>query len=774
VWSLRVPAKLLTPDVSDRLESVAILTWTGQPGNPSLAISGDILTGERTGSTTDAGGDANTYRTRNVTPTSPGFILAFEDLRGDQFNDFDFNDAAFRVVPLETSDANNKLTELNITFEPLARGANFDHRLELDLNIKGGAVVTVRHYDKDGVETSSESATRTTEPIRSIKVLTSTQAELPGWGGADRGFAANTVAAQAESLRIRGGKTVVSVEVLKPELNPLFTDNPATPALNERIAQLYGFSIVLRHSDQRIRHAWTYDAGTRDIITSTAYPTASLRGYPIAQSLLVPAVWEYPIERTPIWESHALFTDNIKSGGTRSLDWYTQQVDGGKVWPTIRDLTPSVLRRTSRLMTEKTDVVTTYSSPIVGSPMRGPLSSSLDAVIAGHYTGEIDVIPMNGAAPYCVNTSPSSDSMSSPLLVDLDGDGAGEILRGFDNGDFRVWKADGTEILPVSGLPLRLNGTIKSTPAVADLNDDGTPEIVVQTGQGMLYIIRPDLSVRPGCPTTLGTPVDEGGHCVLVPSPVVVDLGAARGKAIAAVSLGGRAHLIGTNCQELPGWPMELGGETQATPAAADIDLDGVMDLVFATESGDVIAVSATPTGPRTLWRQHRLLGGVSSPLIVNFNGGLEPEVFIGSLDGSLYGYDHDGQLLAGYPATTPAAITASPCATDIDGDGLSEVIVGNDAGSLLVFKRGSAAPETIAEAGSMILTGICVADMGQDQAAEVFFGSHSGSVGYLPITLPAGQEVTDGWNGFRGSLTNAGSRLAPPPPSSVTGFLLY
>jgi len=118
----------------------------------------------------------------------------------------------------------------------------------------------------------------------------------------------------------------------------------------------------------------------------------------------------------------------------------------------------------------------------------------LDEIVIGTYgiPNTLLILDQDGSLLGKVTTSNSI--ISSPALADLNGDRIPEIIVGTSDATLMVLKADGTSFssawpitLPLSANPIVLRNDADSSPAVGDLDGDGSPEIVILTDDGILF-----------------------------------------------------------------------------------------------------------------------------------------------------------------------------------------------------------------------------------------------------------------------------------------------
>ncbi len=224
--------------------------------------------------------------------------------------------------------------------------------------------------------------------------------------------------------------------------------------------------------------------------------------------------------------------------------------------------------------------------------------------------------------------------LASPALADLDGDDQLEVLITTRHSDgtpdaLHAVRLDGTE---PAGWPYVFGvwAPSNTSPAVADLNNDGILEIVVISENDYLHVI--DEFGDPVAPYPLplvATGIDAG---IATPSPALGDLDEDGRLDIVAVEIldkhNGLVHVFDLDGNELPGWPREVEGNSESSPIVGDVSGDGVPDVIFGIGGG-------SDTGPNRI-----------------------------------YGFRASGHDLYGFPIATVGPVRATPALADLGGDG--------------------------------------------------------------------------------------------------------
>jgi len=128
-----------------------------------------------------------------------------------------------------------------------------------------------------------------------------------------------------------------------------------------------------------------------------------------------------------------------------------------------------------------------------------------------------------------------------------------------------------------------------------------------------------------------------------------------------------------------------------------------------------------------------------SSPVMADINGDGLLEVVFGSDDRNVYALSNDGRLLWNY--TTGGRVEGTPTAADIDGNNRTDVLVGSDDGSLYALDGRSGALKWKYTTGGMVRSSPAVGKLGDTFDINIVFGSYDGKI--YCITAP-GKKLWD------------------------------
>jgi hypothetical protein len=270
------------------------------------------------------------------------------------------------------------------------------------------------------------------------------------------------------------------------------------------------------------------------------------------------------------------------------------------------------------------------------------------------------IVPVNNqmrvyhhtGTPYAGFPVSGIHDLTSAAVGDLDGDGSLEIVAGdfvasgSPSDHLYAWHSDGSV---VAGFPFTATGTIKVPPALADLDHDGTREIIfdtwVNTGTDLLYVLNHN-----GLPE--------------------------------------------------PGWPLSLPYIRLSSPSTADLDLDGDLEILVGgwstTPSGEVIHAyhhNATVVSGFPVIFVNSPSGNVNStPITGDIDGDGFPEIIV-KVTNHIIALRHDGSMAAGFPVflddTNHTGTTSpTPVLGDPDNDGRVEIFAASTYNTVVLLDQ--------------------------------------------------------------------------------------
>ena len=316
------------------------------------------------------------------------------------------------------------------------------------------------------------------------------------------------------------------------------------------------------------------------------------------------------------------------------------------------------------------------------SPAAAPVDGSgYDDVFVGVGTydsgtgGAYDSFDHSGHLRFATQVSDPNQASepvyATPAVGDVNNDGVADATAGGLGLDAYSLNASSGAVNP--GWPFRTNDTVFSSPSLADVNGDGSTD-VVEGGDSTA-----------GVPVN-GRAINQGGVVyavsgtgglmwyhdfdeVVTSSPAVGNMSGSGSPQIAVgtgfywsqrgVHTSDSTKLFVLNGDGSVAWSHDLGGYTRPSPALADLEGNGQLDVVEA--------VQGAPGNPNL---------------------------------GEIWAFDPHGNVLGNWPQPTPSgvgAVIGSPVTADLTGQGYQDVLVPTGDGLYVYDGRSGAVVASLA-----------------------------------------------------------------------------
>jgi hypothetical protein len=296
---------------------------------------------------------------------------------------------------------------------------------------------------------------------------------------------------------------------------------------------------------------------------------------------------------------------------------------------------------------------------------------------------------------------------SSPVVANMGSEGR-LIIVGSQGGKLYAFRYKNGALTKAWDTGSAIETFIDSSPAVADLNGDGCPEVLVGAGNEYrpynsgLHVFdchgqKHRFWKAPGHA--------KPNHVGVFSTPAVGDVTGDGVPEVAYASFNQKIYLKDRYGKDLPGWPRENYDTIWSSPAIADVDGNGKKDIIIGTDLGGGAAVWTCAKGIR----------------------------------GTMSVFNYKGQFLPGYPRCIDTPIWSSPAVMDLNGDHRFDIVVGTN--NYLEYGKVVGVPKTVRAwnaksatllwdtnlgSGNRIFSSPAVGDVGSDGKLDVAIGAIS------------------------------------------------
>jgi LruC domain-containing protein/uncharacterized repeat protein (TIGR01451 family) len=674
--------------------------------------------------------------------TDSTYITAFEDLKGSGWNDWDVNDFVVGMRERVTYNGSNQITQIIFDYEALARGSAFVNKFLHLIKLSGNSTATLVVKDSNGVTLPTLGFTNQAFSGNiNIPVFPNTYNALPPRTGAFTNVETvqpGVVKGYTATLTINtDGTSNTAVNYLRNSSQPYLINE-----LNKQIevASLAGTLGNTQNVDNNV------DAGT------LLYGYFLDLGYRLPYNWK----WPLEGPPSAIWKAFPNFNNYILSSRSTNTDWYNSP-DLSKVWTRRVVATDNIaftgeknksafLSRLQNFQYGNDDSILIDSA---GSFFASPKLADIDndnklEILVGSYDKKFHVYKADGTevSGFPVTTN---GLIRSTAAVYLNPNGSRVIAFGSDDGKLYAVDKNGANL---PGFPVQTPKAIKSSPTIVDLNNDGQKEIVVLSGDGKMYAYSFSGAALTGFPVQVQNTEDNFGTIIIMPSPAAADLDGNGTKEIIIGTLDKTLKVL--NSDGSVRFTKTLDSAVYSSPLIAKVNTS-TYRIIVTTAAGTIYVYD---NAGNLVTSRNLGSGFVSSPVIADLDKTGTPQLIVATISGEIYKLNASS-LADMWILPTGQQIYASPVIADVDGDNYLDLVYGGQGGFVMPITRQGYLVDTITMAAlepfnSWIISTCATGDIDKDGKIDLIAASMDNKI--KSFTLPNTNVNSKVWWGSFGN----------------------
>ncbi|MBN8570239.1 MAG: LruC domain-containing protein [Ignavibacteria bacterium] len=607
--------------------------------------------------------------------TDSTYITAFEDLKGSGWNDWDVNDFVVGMRERVTFDGSNRISQIVFDYEALARGSAFVNKFLHLVKLTGNSTATLVVKDSNGVTLPALGFTNQAFSGNiNVPIFPNTYNALPPRTGAFTNVEISqpgVVKGYTATLTITtDGTSNTAANYLRNSSQP-YLINELNKQVN--IASLAGTLGNTQNVDNNV------DAGT------VLYGYFLDLGYRLPYNWK----WPLEGPPSAIWKAFPNFNNYILSSRTTNTDWYNSP-DLAKVWTRRIVTTDNIaftgdknknefFKRLQNVQYTTDEVILEDSA---GSFFASPKLADIDndgklEILIGSYDNKFHAYKTNGTevSGFPVTTG---GLIRSTAAVYLNPNGSRVIAFGSDDGKLYAVDKNGANL---PGFPVQTPKAIKSSPMIVDLNNDGQKEIVVLSGDGKMYAYSFSGALITGFPVQVQNTEDNFGTLIIMPSPAAADLDGNGTKEIIIGTLDKSLKVL--NSDGSVRFTKSLDSAVYSSPIVAKIG-SSTYRIIVTTAAGTIYVYD---NAGNLVTSRNMGSGFVSSPVLADLDKSGTPQLIAATISGEIYKLNA-ATLATIWELPTGQQIYASPVIADVDGDNYLDLIYGGQGGYVMPITR--------------------------------------------------------------------------------------